>query len=105
MKRLLLGLLLGAGSSVSSCEAAAGCSDTGPLPESRAAGCLRFGVSTPGGPTAEREFRQVASAVGRAPSIVLSYADFKSAPPIEGLRSVARVGADPMVTRMIGANT
>ena len=77
---------------------AAECTTARPLFASADEDCLRFGVSTPGGPTAEREIRRVASLVGRAPTIVLSYSDFASPPPIAGLQAVRRLGAEPMVT-------
>lgn len=60
--------------------------------------CLRFGVSTPGGSTAVDEFLTVARTVGKAPSVVLSFSDFATAPPIAGLDAVSAFGADPIVT-------
>ncbi|QIS42983.1 beta-mannanase [Clavibacter capsici] len=59
---------------------------------------LRFGVATPGGPTAGGELDQVAAQVGESPSIVLSYADFTQAPPIQALDSVAARGAETLLT-------
>lgn len=59
---------------------------------------MRFGVSTPGGPTAAGEFERVAETVGQAPTLVLSYADFATPPPIEGLQAAARLGAEPVLT-------
>jgi hypothetical protein len=95
---VVLTILAGAVIPVTGCSFATRCDPGAPLVSDAAEGCLRFGVSTPGGPTAEREFRQVASVAGQAPSIVLSYSDFAADPPMEGLRAVARLGADPMVT-------
>ncbi len=59
---------------------------------------LRFGVSTPGGAAANAELDAVASLVGEAPSIVLSYYDFGQAPPIADLDSVAARGATSLIT-------
>ncbi|MBF4631577.1 beta-mannanase [Clavibacter michiganensis subsp. phaseoli] len=59
---------------------------------------LRFGVATPGGPTAGGELDAVAAQVGESPSIVLSYADFTQAPPITALDSVAARGAETLLT-------
>lgn len=60
--------------------------------------CLRFGVSTPGGPTAVDEFERVVEIAGTRPTVVLWFSDFVSAPPISGLAAVRRLGADPIVT-------
>nr|WP_106210023.1 glycosyl hydrolase [Glaciihabitans tibetensis] len=59
---------------------------------------LRFGVSTPGGATANAELDAVASLAGESPSIVLSYYDFGQAPPIADLDSVAARGATSLIT-------
>lgn len=59
---------------------------------------LRFGVSTPGGASANTELDAVASAVGEAPSIVLSYYDFGQPAPIADLNSVAARGATSLIT-------
>ena len=59
---------------------------------------LRFGVATPGGPTATAELDQVAALVGESPSIVLSYADGTQAPPIAALDAVAARGAESLLT-------
>lgn len=59
---------------------------------------LRFGVSTPGGAAANAELDAVASLVGEAPSIVLSYYDFGQAAPIADLDSVAARGATSLIT-------
>lgn len=91
-------LLAGALLPLAACARTTPCTPENPLSAPAPHGCLRLGVSTPGGATAEHEFQRVTSIVGRAPSIVLSYSDFASAPPIEGLQAVARLGADPMVT-------
>lgn len=83
---------------LSACGEESECISANPLFASAPNGCLRFGVSTPGGPAAEGEFHRVAEVAGAAPSIVLSYADFTAPPPIKGLEAVARLGADPVVT-------
>jgi hypothetical protein len=68
---------------------------TAPLPgEPR----LRFGVATPGGPSATAELDAVAGLAGEAPTVVLSYADFTRELDIPGLRAVAARGAVPLVT-------
>ena len=59
---------------------------------------LRFGVGTPGGPTASAELDAVASLAGEAPSIVLSYKDFNQAPPIAELNAVRGRGATTLLT-------
>jgi beta-mannanase len=59
---------------------------------------LRVGVATPGGPTAGGELDQVATQVGEDPSIVLSYADFSQAPPIQALDQVRARGAESLLT-------
>jgi mannan endo-1,4-beta-mannosidase len=94
---LLLAACMPLAMGVSACGNAP-CTPNNPLTHPAPNGCLRFGVSTPGGAGAVAEFRQVASRVGRPPSIVLSYSDFTSAPPVDGLKAVTRLGADPMVT-------
>ncbi len=50
------------------------------------------------GSTAVDEFLTVARTVGKAPSVVLSFSDFATAPPIAGLDAVSAFGADPIVT-------
>lgn len=50
--------------------------------------CLRFGVSTPGGPTAVDEFERVAEIAGTAPTVVLSFSDFAAPPPVADRKSV-----------------
>ncbi len=96
MRCVLVALLVAAVLPTSSCTG--GCSADSPLSDPVPDGCLRFGVSTPGGPTAEEELRRVADVTDTVPSIVLSYADFAAPPPIDGLKTVARLGADPIVT-------
>ncbi len=59
---------------------------------------LRFGVGTPGGPSASGELDAVASLAGEAPSIVLSYKDFNQAPPIAELDAVRSRGAATLLT-------
>nr|EJI97583.1 endoglucanase, family 26 [Rhodococcus sp. JVH1] len=70
----------------------------GPMTPLDVHACLRFGVSTPGGPTAVEEFEGVAKIVGEPPTVVLSYSDFTSPPPIAGLRAVRDLGAVPVIT-------
>ena len=64
----------------------------------RAAPRLRFGVSTPGGPTATGELDDVTRLVGEAPTVVLSYADFTHELDVPGLEAVTARGAVPLVT-------
>lgn len=64
----------------------------------QSAKALRFGVSTPGGPLANAELDAVGALVGEAPSLVLWYADFSSAPPIAELDSVSARGATSLLT-------
>jgi hypothetical protein len=59
---------------------------------------LRFGVGTPGGPAASAELDAVASMVGEAPSIVLSYKDFNQPPPLAELDAVRARGAVTLLT-------
>ena len=59
---------------------------------------LRFGVSTPGGPSASAELDAVTDLAGEAPSVVLSYADFTRELDVAGLMSVRARGAVPLVT-------
>ena len=59
---------------------------------------LRFGVTTPGGPRAGGELDEVARLVGEEPTLVLSYADFSSPPPLADLEAVAARGATPVLT-------
>jgi len=59
---------------------------------------LRFGVVTPGGPTASTELDEVATLAGEVPSVVMSYKDFLQAPPITELDAVRSRGATPLVT-------
>jgi hypothetical protein len=59
---------------------------------------LRFGVTTPGGATADAELDSVARLVGEAPGLVVSYYDFAQSPPIAGLDSVAARGATSILT-------
>lgn len=59
---------------------------------------LRFGVATPGGAAADTELDAVAGLVGESPGIVLSYKDFRQAPPVSELESVVQRGAMPLVT-------
>jgi hypothetical protein len=59
---------------------------------------LRFGVGTPGGPTAGAELDQVAAVAGEQPGTVLSYTDFTHDLDRAGLDAVAARGATPLVT-------
>lgn len=59
---------------------------------------LAFGVSTPGGATAGAELDAVEAVVGQRPSLVLTYVDFTSPPPVADLNAVATRGAVPVVT-------
>jgi hypothetical protein len=59
---------------------------------------LRFGVATPGGAAANAELDAVAALVGESPAIVLSYKDFRQAPPLAELDSVVGRGAVPLLT-------
>jgi hypothetical protein len=94
----LLALLTGTVLPLAACAHAAPCVTASPLSAPASDGCLHFGVSTPGGPSAEAEFHQVAEVAGRRPTLILSYADFDADPPIAGLEAVVRLGAEPVVT-------
>ena len=59
---------------------------------------LRFGVGTPGGPMATAELDQAASLAGEAPSVILSYKDFKQGPPVTELEAVRNRGALTLLT-------
>lgn len=59
---------------------------------------LRFGVSTPGGPTATAELDAVRDLAGESPTMVLSYADFTRELDVSGLEAVTARGAVPVVT-------
>jgi hypothetical protein len=59
---------------------------------------LRFGVGTPGGPLAQGELDAVAAMSGEAPSVVLSYKDFRQAPPVAELDAVRARGAVTLLT-------
>lgn len=59
---------------------------------------LRFGVGTPGGPMDAGELDEVAALAGEAPSIILSYKDFKQAPPLTELEAVRTRGAVTLLT-------
>jgi beta-mannanase len=88
--------LLGAAAPASAADAAGTTDTTGTPPTSDAR--LRFGVATPGGPTAGAELDGVAARVGESPSIVLAYSDFTQAPPISALDQVAARGAETLLT-------
>ncbi|MFT2708086.1 glycoside hydrolase family 26 protein [Clavibacter zhangzhiyongii] len=101
---LLLGLALTAGILTAASPASAATRGAAPAVGAASAAPtvsdarLRFGVATPGGPTAGGELDQVAAQVGESPSIVLSYADFSQAPPIAALDAVAARGAESLLT-------
>lgn len=78
---------------VGAASASAGFTVTAP-----AASRLRFGVSTPGGPSATAELDAVSATAGEAPTVVLSYADFTRELDVAGLEAVTRRGAVPLVT-------
>jgi len=59
---------------------------------------LRFGVTTPGGASANAELDAVAVLAGESPSIVVSYQDFGQPAPLADLRSVAARGATSLIT-------
>ena len=59
---------------------------------------LRFGLMTPGGPTATDELDAAAAALGEDPSILLWYEDFVQPPPIAALEATAARGATPLIT-------
>lgn len=63
-----------------------------------ATAALRFGVGTPGGPLASAELDQVTALAGEAPSIILSYKDFKQPAPIKELEAVRTRGAKTLLT-------
>lgn len=60
--------------------------------------CTRFGVSTPGGPDADAEYRAVVRTVGQPPAVEMWFVDFASPPPIGALETVRSRGAEPMIT-------
>ena len=80
---------------IGSRTASAAFSVTVPVP---AAPRLRFGVTTPGGPSAAAELDAVAATAGEAPGIVLSYADFTRELDTAGLEAVSARRAVPLVT-------
>ncbi|MCM6762021.1 beta-mannanase [Rathayibacter sp. ZW T2_19] len=59
---------------------------------------LRFGVTTPGGASANAELDAVAALAGESPSIIVSYQDFGQPAPLADLRSVAARGATSLIT-------
>jgi hypothetical protein len=59
---------------------------------------LRFGLITPGGPTATAELEAVGTTVGENPSVIVWYEDFDQAPPIPQLDATTARGATPMIT-------
>ncbi|SMH43534.1 IPT/TIG domain-containing protein [Rathayibacter oskolensis] len=59
---------------------------------------LRFGLTTPGGASANAELDRAAVLVGESPALVLSYQDFGQATPLTGLDSVAARGATSILT-------
>ncbi|TLM85936.1 beta-mannanase [Pseudarthrobacter sp. NamE5] len=71
---------------------------TEPAPTAPPAATLRFGVGTPGGPLAAAELDEVAALAGEAPSIILSYKDFRQAPPLAELDAARARGALTLLT-------
>ncbi|WP_370874571.1 glycosyl hydrolase [Pseudarthrobacter defluvii] len=69
-----------------------------PQPPAISTAALRFGVATPGGPLAGTELDDVANLAGEIPSVVMSYTDFRQAPPVSELDAVRLRGATPLVT-------
>jgi beta-mannanase len=69
-----------------------------PAPTVQTTAALRFGVGTPGGPSASAELDEIAALAGEAPSIILSYKDFKQAPPIGELDAARARGAQVLLT-------
>ncbi len=59
---------------------------------------LRFGVTTPGGPTATLELDHVAALAGEQPSIVMFYQGFAAEPDLSELDAIAARGATPLLT-------
>jgi hypothetical protein len=59
---------------------------------------LRFGLVTPGGPTATAELDAVGQTLGENPSMIVWYEDFTQAPPITQLDAAVARGATPMIT-------
>lgn len=59
---------------------------------------IRFGVATNGGPAASAELDEVAALAGEAPSLVLSYKDFRQPAPIAELDAVRARGAETLLT-------
>ncbi|GGG08222.1 hypothetical protein GCM10007304_22880 [Rhodococcoides trifolii] len=59
---------------------------------------LRFGIVNEGGPLAGAELDRIATQAGEAPSVVMTYQDFRSQPPISQLDAVAARGATTMIT-------
>ncbi len=59
---------------------------------------LRFGVTTPGGPTATAELDHVAALAGEQPSIVMFYRGFAAEPDLSELDAIAARGATPLLT-------
>ncbi|MBG6191200.1 hypothetical protein IWX64_002155 [Arthrobacter sp. CAN_A212] len=67
-------------------------------PDSSNPKAIRFGVGTNGGPAATAELDEVAAIAGEAPSLVLSYKDFRQPPPLTELDAVRSRGAETILT-------
>lgn len=94
---VILGVVLGL-SACAACGSSKECDVAqAPLTASGDA-CTRFGVSTPGGPDADAEYREVVRTVGQPPAVEMWFVDFASPPPIGALETVRSRGAEPMVT-------
>lgn len=59
---------------------------------------IRFGIGTNGGPAAGAELDEVAAIAGEAPSLVLSYKDFRQPPPLAELDAIRARGAETLLT-------
>jgi mannan endo-1,4-beta-mannosidase len=83
---------------MTACSSHADCMDLQTPLDELSEKCLRFGVSTPGGPLDVGEVSAVAELVGVRPSIQLSFHDFASIPPIGQLGAVDAAGAASVLT-------
>ncbi|KUI25238.1 glycoside hydrolase family 26 protein [Mycobacterium sp. GA-2829] len=61
-------------------------------------GCLRLGLSTPGGACGLDEVAATAATVDRQVGLILWYVDFAASPPVRGVAAVAAAGATPVIT-------
>lgn len=72
--------------------------DPGPATPAVAPAKLRFGAGTPGGPLAAAELDEVAALAGEAPTVILSYKDFRQPAPLTELEAVRSRGAVTLLT-------